>query len=378
MGLPAQGMNASSDAWILFHRELLSVARRRGDKFALKLQVVSSFLKKISPCNGTCDDKKSFTELESISLDIPADDDKIHLRGLLRQGFVLDGKVTQTIFKPLGLSGRNLVKKVLSFTALCAALMILTCFASAQQKFSLAHTTSTGVAPIHNAIKSAPGAPSYCKPCLLYGGDWNDTSTAWVLFADGNVPEFAGALNVFSPVPVPKGKTWTVTGLFANVGFIAINKMDPATPAWSINKGVKVGSGGTVVKAGTTKGTAKATGRTATSGDGPVVEYTVLVKLPKAVVLKAGNYWENVTPPCTNTSDSACSTALYFESDTFNNATTGRGAHNFGAEPKGSNFQNGTGAGIDWVQLNASYCTSNGFPANSCNWLSAGVIGTSK
>lgn len=270
------------------------------------------------------------------------------------------------------------MKKILCFTALCAALTVLSSLAFAQKEFSLAHTASTGVAGTHSAVKSAPGAPSYCKPCLLYGGDWNDTSTAWVLFANGNVPEFGGAINVFSPVPVPKGATWTVTSLFANVGFIGINKMDPAKPSWSINSGLKAGSGGKVVKSGTTAGTAKATGRTANSGDGEVTEYTVFVKLPKPVVLKAGNYWENVTPPCTNTKDSSCSTTLYFESDTFNNATTGRGAHNFGAEPKGSNFQNGAGAGINWVQLNGAYCTSNNFPANSCNWLSAGVVGTSK
>jgi hypothetical protein len=96
-----------SFARILFHRELLGVAWLRGDKFALKLQVVSSFLKNFTVSRHLRGQKESFTKLEGISLDIPADDDKILLRGLLRQGFVLDGKVTQTIFKPLGLSGRN-------------------------------------------------------------------------------------------------------------------------------------------------------------------------------------------------------------------------------------------------------------------------------
>jgi len=270
------------------------------------------------------------------------------------------------------------VKKVLCFTALSAALIVLSSLAFAQQELSIAHTASTGVAGTTSAVKSPPGAPAYCKPCLLYGGDWNNTSSAWVLFANGDAPSFNGPINVFSPVPVPKGKTWTVTSLFANVGFIGINVMDPAKPEWSINSGVKVGSGGKVVKAGTTKGTAKPTGRTANSGAGPVTEYTVLVKLPKPVVLKAGKYWENVTPPCTNTNDSSCSSALYYESDTFNDATTARGAHHFGAEPKGSNFQNSTPFGINWIQINEAYCTANGFPATSCDWMSAGVAGTSK
>ncbi len=270
------------------------------------------------------------------------------------------------------------MKKMLCFAALCAALTVFVGLAAAQEEFPLAHLGAVGGSALHGPVKATPGAPAYCKPCLLYGGDWNDTSTDWVIFANGDLPAFAGPINVFSPIPVPTGKTWTVTALFSNTGFIGINKMDPATPEWSINKGIKVGSGGTVVKSGKTKGTTKATGRSANSGAGPVTEYTVMVKLPKAVVLKAGKYWESVTPPCTNTNDSACSAALFYESDTFNNAEKARGAHFFGVEPKGSNFQNGAAVGINWIQINESYCSQNGYPTIACDWMSAGVIGTSK
>lgn len=270
------------------------------------------------------------------------------------------------------------MKKMLCFTALCAALMLLTGLASAQQAFPLSHTSSTGVGTIHNPpLKSPPGPPAYCKPCLLYGGDWNDTASTWVIFANGDVPSFGGPATIWSPVPVPAGKTWTVTGIFSNTGFININKMDPSKPEWSINKGVKVGSAGKVIAHGHTKGTSKATGRSASSGAGQVTEYTVFVKLPKAVVLKAGAYSESVTPPCTNTSDSSCSTALYYESDTFNNATTGRGAHNFGKEGKGLNFQNATAFGENFIAINEAYCSSVGFQPFACDWMSAGVVGTS-
>jgi hypothetical protein len=283
------------------------------------------------------------------------------------------------IFNPLGPSGGSLVKKVLCFAALCVALTVMTGLASAQQEeFPLAHVGAVGVGAVHNSGKVTPGAPKYCSPCLLYGGDWDDTSANWVLFANGDLPAFGGPINLFSPIPVPKGATWTVTSIFSNTNFIGINKMDPAKPEWSINKGVKSGSGGKVVAHGQTKGTAKATGRSATSGDGPVVEYTIMVKLPKAVVLKAGTYWETVTPPCTNTGDSSCASALFYESDTFNTAGTARGAHSFGKEPSGSNFQNGAGAGINWQQINGTYCSGFGYQTYACNWMSAGVVGTSK
>jgi hypothetical protein len=241
------------------------------------------------------------------------------------------------------------------------------------------HSLGAAVGP---QVHSRPGAPGYCHPCLFYGGDWNSTDSAWVVFADGNVPSFGTSpADVYSAFKVPKGKTWTVTGLFANVDFINTSVIDPKKPLWSINKGVKVGSGGTVVAHGTTAGTIKATGRTASSGAGPIVEYTVAVKkLPKAVKLKAGTYYELIESPCTNTGDSACSTALYYLSDTYDATGAHQGANHFGpAEPTGMNFQNSTAFGINYIQINGAYCTSSGFPQPyACNWMSDGVVGTAK
>jgi hypothetical protein len=266
------------------------------------------------------------------------------------------------------------VKKMLCFTALCAALAILCGSAMAQLSVRSLGTT---VGP---QVHSRPGAPPYCKPCLFYGGDWNNTDANWVLFADGNVPSFGSSpADIYSAFKVPAGKTWTVTGLFANVGFINTSVIDPSKPAWSIKKGIKAGIAGKVVAHGTTTGTVKATGRTANSGAGPVVEYTVAVKkLPKAVTLKAGTYYELVESPCTNTSDTACASALYFVSDTYDATGAHQGAHHFGpAEPKGLNFQNSTAFGLNYVQINGAYCTSQGYPQPyGCNWISDGVLGT--
>jgi hypothetical protein len=265
------------------------------------------------------------------------------------------------------------VKKMLCFSALCLALVSMTGLATAQLTLHSLGSTSRG-----QAVEK-PGAPKYCTPCLFYGGDWNDTSADWVLFADGDLPSFGGPAAMFSAFKVPTAKTWTVTSIFANVNFINADKMDPAKPEWSINKGMKVGVAGKVLAHGTTKGTAKATGRTATSGDGPVVEYTIAVKLPKALSLKTGTYYESVVPQCNNTSDSECATALYFESDSFDTTETKQGAHHFGpAEPKGLNFQNATAFGESYIAINAAYCTSVGYQPIACNWMSDGVIGTSK
>jgi hypothetical protein len=273
------------------------------------------------------------------------------------------------------------VKRMFCFAALCTALLLVTSFAMGQSvPLTLPHL-STGEA--HNSGVHAPGTPKYCSPCLFYGGDWNDTSSDWVIFANGNSAGWSGGssvddVNIYSAFTVPKGDTWTVTGLFANVGFINVTKMTPSSPQWSINSGMKSGSGGKVIAHGDkTAGTAKKTGRTADSGAGEVTEYTVQLKLAKSVSLKAGTYFESVTPQCTSTS--TCASAYFYETDTFNSAGTKQGSNAFGpAEPKGENFQNGSAFGLTYEQLNGAYCSSLGYQTYACNWMSDGVVGTSK
>jgi len=111
---------------------------------------------------------------------------------------------------------------------------------------------------------------------------------------------------MFSAFRVPKGQTWTVTALFANIAYLGIDHFTPKTPEWSINQGMSAGNAGKIIASGKTSGTQKPTGRTAQSAIGDIVEYTVKVKLAKAVKLKAGVYYESVVVPCDSTKDSLC------------------------------------------------------------------------
>jgi len=265
------------------------------------------------------------------------------------------------------------VKKLVFLMAVSITLSLVAGTAMAQ--LSLHSLRATGV----QQPEKAPKAPKYCNPCLFYGGDWNSGSSDWVIFANADGAGFGGLVQLYNSFTVPTGSTWSVTGVFANIGFINIDTISPKKGEWDIRKGMKAGHGGKSLGHGKTKATTKATGRTADSGAGEVTEYTVLVgSLPSAVSLTAGTYYEDVTPPCDSTKDSSCSSALYYETDTFNNNETAQGAHHFGPkEAAGKNFQNGAAFGLDYQQINGDYCTSLGYPSVACNWLSAGVIGTS-
>lgn len=265
------------------------------------------------------------------------------------------------------------MKKSILFVGLCALLTVAVIPVMAQAPRSLATLTSNGVPGV-----KAPSVVLPCSPCLFYGGDWASTDTNWVIFANADGAGFGGQISVYSGFRVPSGKTWTVTGLFSNTGFINIDHFTPSTPEWSINSGMKAGVAGTVVASGETAGRAKATGRTASSGAGNVVEYSVIVKLPTPVTLTGGLYTEGVTPPCNSSQDSACAGALFYESDSYDPANTNNEGVNHRGAPTvaGNNFQNGSIFGLNYIQLNSSYCSSNGFTSYACNFMSAGVMGT--
>jgi hypothetical protein len=212
---------------------------------------------------------------------------------------------------------------------------------------------------------------------LYYGGDWNNASADWVIFANADGAGFGGLVQLFNSFKVPVGQTWKVTGLFANIGFINIDHITPNKAEYEVHKKMKEGDPGILKASGKKGGSVVATGRTANSGAGPVTEYTVLVKLGTSPIkLAAGTWQADVTPPCDTTQDSACSGALYYESDTFDDGETKQGAEHFG--PKGvagGNFQNGPVFGLNYATIDENYCTTNGFPAIACDWMSSGVIG---
>ena len=279
------------------------------------------------------------------------------------------------------------MKSTSILVALCAVLVVLTnrMMAQGMPSAPLVWQSNGEVGVDHDAIQTA-GPPSYCSPCLFYGGDSDIASVNFVPFANGvslgwkvGKPP-AENIQVYSAFTVPKGKTWTVTGLFSNVVFIYTDVMDPSTPRWSIRSGMKAGDGGKIIASGTTEGTATPTGRNLGNdcgGNSDCPEYTILVQLPKPVKLTSGTYYESVEPLCTTPQDPECATALFYLSDTFDGTETTQGAHAYGPkEPKGQNFQNSLYFGVNYVQIDEAYCTSNSFLGVACDWMSDGVIGT--
>jgi hypothetical protein len=186
---------------------------------------------------------------------------------------------------------------------------------------------------------------------------------------------------MYTPFSVPEGKTWIVTALFANVGFIGVNKMDPPKPEWSINSGMHAGSSGQVIASGSTRGTAKPTGRKANiPGLGEMIEYTVAVKLPREVTLTGGKmYWESVVPPCHNAHDPGCFHVFYYQPDSYDKTHKKPGAHAFGPkQPVGLAFDNAPYFDAHFYPINPDFCRLNFLPGYACYFWSAGVIGTQK
>jgi hypothetical protein len=255
------------------------------------------------------------------------------------------------------------VKKMLCLTALCAALVLLTGLALAEDARVISHASL----PQHSgaSVGSVRGtAPAYCKPCLMYGGDWDPNSTDWVAFGNANNPPGNDVYEVYSPFTVPKGKTWTVTGLFTNNITTGINKIEPAKSVWAIRSKMAEGKPGKNIAKGQSAASFKATGR---NYQGVYVEYTALVKkLPAPVTLTAGRYWETVQPDCTNTTD--CASQFYYETD--NETNTNKVGPK---EPIMLSFQNSKLAGLNYVNT-----CNEGYPAPGCQAMSAGVLGTSK
>jgi len=203
-------------------------------------------------------------------------------------------------------------------------------------------------------------APSYCKPCLWYSGDFDSSNSN----ANGLTDEkdlIVSQAAIYEEFTVPKGKTWKITAAFENT-LSSVSILDPKQADWDFRKGVSSGSGGTDIKSGTSKATFTATGR---SGFG-LTEYTVFTKLTKPVSLKAGTYWMNVTPYCNNSGDSTCDSARYFES----NVVDSPPPNQYG--PK--DVQND-------AFLNSSYFGANYAPANNYGTFpefSCGLVGTQK
>jgi hypothetical protein len=255
------------------------------------------------------------------------------------------------------------VKSVFFAAVLVAALIPMAAAQdSKSQPASLAEKVQVqGTAPVMSRDWQpvhVPKAPAYCKPCYFYSGDFNSSNSKANGLANED-DQLVADSHLYSPFKV-SSKGATVSGLFVN-SLDGVGAIDNPTP-WAINKGVKVGSGGRVVAHGTSKSTDAPTGR---SGFG-LTEYTHLVKF-KARALKAGTYWENVTPQCLT--GSSCGSARYFESDEQDDP---KPINHVGAKNiLDDSFWNSTSFGQNWTQVNGT----QGCGGIGCDMFSAGVLG---
>src|SRR6202035_2603085 len=206
-----------------------------------------------------------------------------------------------------------------------------------------------------------PTPPSYCKPCLFYAGDFDsNASDANGLANEVDVIVSTGAA-VYTPFVVPKGKTWTVTGLFTN-NFMASYALDPRIIPYEIRKGIPKagGDGGQLVCHGRKPGTLV---------DLSVCEwyqcYATIVSNIKGCRLPAGKYWMSVVPYCTNSisCDSGDWRAFLSNDD-------GAMNHRFGPlEPANNSFFNSVYFGANWEPSSEQQSSSR---------FSVGVEGTEK
>jgi hypothetical protein len=174
--------------------------------------------------------------------------------------------------------------------------------------------------------------PSYCNPCLFYGGDLGSGGNGVANEMTVVVP----LSQVLVPFDIPTGQIWQIGGLFTNN--LSASVIDPKLATWSVSKGVQSGDCGTVLASGNSAATYKPTGR---SGFG-LDEYTLLVKIPP-LELSSGTYWLSVIPECLNSNDNVCTTAQYYAS-----SFQGMGFNSYGPpEPANESFVNSSYFNLD-------------------------------
>jgi hypothetical protein len=158
-----------------------------------------------------------------------------------------------------------------------------------------------------------PTTPSYCKPCLFYGGDFDPSGPSPNVLS--NADNLSGVAAVYVPFAVPPNETWTVAGLFSNdMSPAAAPVLDPPQIQWSISTGISQNNAGTVIASGTAKASLTPTGR---SWNG-MNEYTALglLNANETVTLVSGHYWMTAVPVCTFVGSRApCSNAYFYLSD---------------------------------------------------------------
>ena len=238
--------------------------------------------------------------------------------------------------------------------------------AAMAQSPSLTASTHARATHVSSSQKSAvPGPPTICHPCLFYGGDTNVNDPNVEGFANGNTLEVPDTES-FGAVTVPDGKQVLVEGLLFNViPDVTGNVFDPKTATWEIRTGMSEGNGGTQVASGSGNINPTLTGRSPFG----FTEYTVAVAVVPPVTLTAGTYWVNVSPQCTNSGNSNCSSMLFY----VDNTTQGTNAVRPSFQPRHEMFLNSAYFGFTYT----NWCDpSLGINSAQCAAMSFGVIGT--
>jgi hypothetical protein len=267
-----------------------------------------------------------------------------------------------------------MTKKVLCSLALAAALVSIFSLPVAAQDVKATSPvpamTDRVLVPASPARYIAPmlvprasvTPPSYCSPCLFYGGDLNPSAANAQGFANENTQPSVGlAATTYPAVHVPAGENWDVTGLITNNQSNNGGILDPDQATWSISKGVSSGNPGTTIASGAATASVGPTGRSVFG----FTEYWVSVNFSPVHLNPGANYWISVVPQCTSTSDPACDTAEFFLSNTdetnaYPGPITGH---------TGLGFFNSSYFGFDYTPL----CSVS---ADGCQYSSFGVIGT--
>jgi hypothetical protein len=258
--------------------------------------------------------------------------------------------------------------KILFAAVLIAALVPLTAgqdsrLPQASLDRELGHQMPGSTPGLSNLRHRAVTPPSYCKPCLFYAGDFDSLASD----ANGLANEFDTTVStgaaVYVPFIVPRGKTWTVTGLFTD-NFLAIEILDPATSPYEIRKGIPAagGNGGKLVCHGKKQATLTPVGQNYFG----VYVYATKVEHIKGCSLHTGKYWMSVVPYCMNASK--CNAFGDYRGWEAND--DGAMAHRFGPlEPANNSFFNSVYFGAVWQPSSEQQSSSR---------FSDGVEGTSR
>jgi hypothetical protein len=213
-----------------------------------------------------------------------------------------------------------------------------------------------------NPSRRSQTPPTWCRPCLFYAGDFDtNASDANGLSNEFDLTVSTGAA-VYTPFIVPKGKTWTVTGLFTD-NIMLSEVLDPRTIPFEIRKGIPKagGNGGELVCDGKKPGSLTPLPQNWFGYPWAAAK----VEHIKGCRLPAGKYWMSVVPYCTNKNDSYCNDYRAFLAN-----DDGAMAQRFGPlEPANNSFFNSKFYGANW-DPSSKWQTSSRF--------SVGVEGTAK